>query len=96
MVDVILNEYKELIMKSEWMDTTTKEHALRTSSNMLRFIGYHENLRLAEANSYYSDLERWPQENFFELTLSFLILNTDREFHRLHSKRSEKKADWTK
>lgn len=96
MVEVILKEYKELIEKSEWMDAKTKENALNTSSNMQRFIGYHENLRLFEANFYYNDLERWPPGNFFEFTLSFVILNTDREFHRLHSKRSKKKADWTK
>lgn len=98
MVEVILGEYKELILKSEWMDNTTRMNALNTTNNMLRFIGYHENLRHAEANFYYNDLERWTTEgqNFFELTLSFVVLNTDREFNRLHLKRSEKKADWTK
>lgn len=78
MVEVILKEYKELIEKSEWMDAKTKENALNTTSNMQRFIGYHENLRLSEANSYYNDLERWPPGNLFELTLSFVILNRSR------------------
>lgn len=96
MVEVILREYKELILKSEWMDGIVRENAINTTNNMLRFIGYHENLRHAEANFYYNDLERWPQENFFELTLSIVILNTDREFNRIHLKKNEKMADWTK
>lgn len=96
MVQNILEEYRKTIRSSDWMDEETKSKALNTTSRMLKFIGYHENLRRPEADNYYDDYERWPEDNFLEMGLSFKILATDREFSRLHLKRSEKVADWTK
>lgn len=89
-VNELIDEYRELMQKSEWMDEQTKSNALATTNSMLKFIGYHENLR--HADNYYDGLERWDE--FFEMTLSFVIFRTDRDFTRLFNKKPE--TDWTK
>lgn len=78
------------------MDEPIKKYALQTADKMQKFIGYHESLRGDEAINFFIDLERWPEDNFLEMGLALNILTTDREFLRLHFKRSEKVSDWTK
>lgn len=96
MVDLIADEYKSTINASTWMDENVKNLALTTAEKMLKFIGYHDNLRTIQAENYYNELEQWPAEKFLESGLSLIIFNADREFARRHLKRSLKVPDWTK
>lgn len=96
LVELISIEYKETLNSSTWMDENVKKLALATADKMLKFIGYHENLRGIQALNFYDNLEEHPVENFLEMGLSLVIFNTDREFARRHLKRSERVADWTK
>lgn len=96
LVDFILEEYILTIDASEWMNEDIKSIAIDIANKTKRFIGYHEKLRSSEAENYYNELEQWPAENFIEMGLSLIIYTTDKEFQRLHLKRSEKVADWTK
>lgn len=96
LVDFILEEYIATIDASEWMNEDIKSLAIDIANKTQRFIGYHEKLRSSEAENYYNELEQWPSENFIEMGLSLIIYTSDKEFQRLHLKRSEKVADWTK
>lgn len=48
MFEVTLAEYKETFKKSNWMDDYIKSRALDTAKKIVKFIGYHENLRSNE------------------------------------------------
>lgn len=96
LVEFILGEYIATINASEWMSEDIKIRAIGIANKTKRFIGYHEKLRSVEAENYYNELEQWPSESFIEMGLSLIIFATDKEYQRLHLKRSEKVADWTK
>lgn len=96
MVNGILQEYKERIKTIEWIDDATRVKASNITDNMLKFIGYHKNLRTIAADNYYKDLFRWDKDQFLEMTLSYTLLWTDQQFERLYSKNADKNADWTK
>lgn len=100
LVDFILQEYIDTIKTSTWMDEATKAQALAKTSKMVKYIGYHETLRSAEADNYYDELPAFAEQNFLEMGLGFQILATDREFKRLHLKKKKKgekiDEDWTK
>lgn len=96
LVNLIQQEYIATIKRSIWMDESVKTNAIALAIKMQKFIGYHEKLRSIEALNYYNDLMRWPSDNFLEMGLSLIIFATDKEFTRIHLKRSETTTDWTK
>lgn len=100
MVGYILQEYIDTIKASTWMDESTKQNALFTTSKLSQYIGYHKNLRSPEAEHFYDDLPSFSEENFLEMGLAFQVLASDREFKRLHAKPKKGETgdvdDWTK
>lgn len=81
------------------MDENTKANALKTTSQMSKYIGYHQKLRSSEAETFYDDLPSLTEENFLEMGLAFQVISTDREFKRLHLKKKKGEVveeDWTK
>lgn len=96
LVNLIQQEYIATIKRSNWMDESVKKNAIAIAIKMQKFIGYHEKLRSSEALNYYNDLTRWPSDNFLEMGLSLIIFATDKEFTRIHLKRSDTTTDWTK
>lgn len=100
MVGYILQEYIETIKASTWMDESTKQNALHTTSKMSQYIGYHKNLRRPEAEDFYDDMPKLSEANFLEMGLAFQVLAADREFRRLHAKPKKGEIaevdDWTK
>lgn len=81
------------------MDESTKERALQTTSKMSKYIGYHSKLRSSEAEAFYDELPGFSQNNFLEMGMALQILTTDREFKRLHAKKTkgeDAEQDWTK
>lgn len=80
------------------MDESTKQIALDKTSKMKKYIGYHVKLRTPEAEKFYDELPTVSEEMFLEMGLSYMILSTDREFKRLHAKKTagENDEDWTK
>lgn len=96
LVEFILNEYRETIKSSTWMDDATKEIALKKASLMVRYIGYHENLRTPEAETFYADLPPLNEDNFLEMGMAFSVFSADREYKLLYDKVASKMKDWTK
>lgn len=99
LVDYILEEYVDTIKTSDWMDENTKQSALKTTSKMSKYIGYHRKLRSPEAESFYDDLPAVTEDNFLEMGLALQVVSTDREFKRLHVKKKKGEIveeDWTK
>lgn len=99
LVDYILEEYVETLKRSTWMDETTKQRALATTSKMAKYIGYHEKLRSAEAEHFYDDLPPVSEEKFLEMGLAFQLSTADREYKKLHYKKKKGEVipeDWTK
>lgn len=94
LVDFILQEYIDTIKSSTWMDDNTKKLALEKTSNMLRYIGYHENLRGPEARTFYDALPSLNGENLLEIGMALKIFSADREYNRAQGNKFEK--DWTK
>lgn len=96
LVDFILQEYIDTIKSSTWMDDNTKKLALEKTSNMLRYIGYHENLRGYEAETFYDALPSLNGENLLEIGMALKIFSADREYKRYHAQGNKFEKDWTK
>lgn len=99
LVEYVLEEYVDTIKTSNWMDEGTKQSALRTTSQMSKYIGYHQKLRSPEAEAFYENLPAVNEEQFLEMGLAFQVISTDREFKRLHVKKKKGEVveeDWTK
>lgn len=79
------------------MDENTKQRALEKTTKMLKYIGYHDNLRSALAETFYDDLPPLNEANLLEMGMAFQIFSADREFKRYHAKGAAKgEKDWTK
>jgi neprilysin len=93
----ILNEYKNTLNNSLWMDYVTKTAALEKVSNVKKYIGYHEKL-LTDSNGFYDNLyvngKTANESHFLELGFAYEIFNTDREYNQLRMKNPP--PDWTK
>lgn len=99
MVDYILQEYIGTIKNSTWMDESTKQNALATTSRMSKYIGYHQKLRSPEAETFYDELPSFTKEKLLEMGLAFQMDSADREYKRLHYKKKKGEIveeDWTK
>lgn len=92
MVENIVDEYRQTINTSEWMDDKTKLNALSTVNNLKVIIGYDERLlNIDEVVNYYGTSKKDFTSEFLYLALQLNALQADKSFE--HKFRNE--SDWT-
>lgn len=92
MLQSIIDEFRQHIQTSEWMDEKTKTGALNTVDSFKVFIGYNERLlNMDEVDEYYRGIEKDFTSEFLYPAMQLNVQQTDKSFR--HKFRNV--SDWT-